>query len=192
MNTCGVILSGGKSSRMGTNKALLTIDNKTVIETIAEELQLVSDKIIVVTNEPADYKFLNLPLVSDRYPNKGPLAGIETAMYHFEADHYIISACDMPFINHHVYQYLLDNLGIYDAIVPEYDDQLHPLSGIFRRNALNVIKSQIERGNLRVKSFFDFLNVKFVKKFNDIDETLLKKHFFNMNNPEEYQQARGY
>lgn len=192
MKTCGVILAGGKSSRMGTNKALLKINNKVVIEIIAEELHLVSDGIVVVTNEPDDYRFLNLPLISDRYPSKGPLAGIETALYHFEADQYIISACDMPFINHQIYHFLLDRLEDYDAVVPEYDHQLHPLSGVYRRNALSFIQKQIDQNDLKVKSFFEHLNVNFVRKFNGFDKNLLQKHFFNMNNPEQYNQAKDF
>src|SRR5699024_12091296 len=66
METCGVILAGGKSTRMGTNKALLKIDNRTVIEKVASELQLVCDKVIIVTNVPDDYRFLDFDLIGDR------------------------------------------------------------------------------------------------------------------------------
>lgn len=190
METCGVILAGGKSTRMGTNKALLKIDNRTVIEKVASELQLVCDKVIIVTNVPDDYRFLDFDLIGDRYINKGPLAGIESAMYHYVANQYIIAACDMPFINRHIYRYLINNLTSYDAVVPKYGNRVHPLSGIYRRNVLKNIQEHIENENLKIRSFFAHINIHIIDKFNNIDKTLLDYHFFNMNNPEEYQQAK--
>lgn len=192
MKTCGVILAGGKSTRMGTNKALLQLNNQPVIERIADELQLISDELIIVANDPADYQYLNLSLISDRYPNKGPLAGIETAMYHFAADQYIISACDTPFIDHQVYQHLLSSLGGYDAVVPKFDNHLHPLSGVYTRQVLPIIQEKIEQNDLRVKSFFNHLNIHYLQTFNNIEKKQLEKHFFNMNNPDQYKQARDF
>src|SRR5699024_1094392 len=192
MTVCGVILAGGKSSRMGTNKALLEIKEKTAIEHIVEELFYVSNQLIVVTNQPDEYTFLDLPLVSDRYKDKGPLAGIETAMHHVKAETFIISACDMPFIKWEIYQYLYDQLHEYDAVVPIYDNQLHPLSGIYRKKALPTIQKQIKNNNLKVKSFFKGLNVHYVDLFNGFTEGQVEKHFFNMNHPSQYIQAKNF
>jgi len=192
MTVCGVILAGGKSSRMGTNKALLKIKEKTAIQHIVEELYYICNQLIVVTNQPDEYKFLDLPLISDRYKDKGPLAGIETAMHHVRAETFFIAACDMPFINRKIYQYLYGQLYEYDAVVPNYDNQLHPLSGIYRKKALPTIQKQIENNNLKVKSFFKELNVHYVDQFNGLTEGQLEKHFFNMNYPSQYIQAKDF
>lgn len=190
MHISGIVLSGGKSSRMGTNKSLLLLHDKPVIMHIVEELQTISEEVYVITNDPQTYEFIGQPMLSDRYKNKGPLAGLETALYHVEADAYMIAACDMPFIDQQVYSYLLQQLDGYDAVVPIYDGQVHPLSGIYKKDVLRHIQHQLERNRLRVNSFFDYIHVKYVETYDDICEHVLHKHFFNMNHPDEYEQAK--
>src|SRR5690625_6759771 len=107
MNTCGVILSGGKSSRMGTNKSLLTIDNQPVIQKISEELKQCNDEVIVVSNQLETYNFLGVKKIIDRLTDKGPWPGLETVLYHVNADVYMFVACDMHFISSEVYKFLL-------------------------------------------------------------------------------------
>lgn len=192
MDICGVVLSGGKSSRMGKNKALLEIKGKPAIKHIVEEMKDLSDRLVVVTNHPDDYHFLNLPLISDRYPNKGPLAGIETAMYHEDAAVFIIAACDMPFVSRNIYRILLNKIDGYDAVVPVFENQLHPMSGIYRRTTLPVIQQKIEKDELKVKGFFSGLKVKYVDEFDGINQEQLEKHFFNMNYPSQYLQAKDF
>nr|WP_284521516.1 molybdenum cofactor guanylyltransferase [Cytobacillus pseudoceanisediminis] len=80
MSSTGIILAGGHSSRMGENKALLKIGGKTVIERIADQLSSILPNVIIVANKQEDYQFLGLPLVSDRWKEKGPLAGIHAGL----------------------------------------------------------------------------------------------------------------
>lgn len=192
MNYCSVILAGGKSSRMGTNKALLKINNEIVIEKILAELNQLSDKVYVVANDKSIYDFLNVPIISDRFPGKGPLAGIEAALYHTKEDVVVISPCDTPFIHKGVYRYLLDELGTYDAVIPYFKQQPQPLSGIYKKKILPVIHEQLQLDDLRVRSFFSKINVKYVHNFGQLNGHLIKKHFFNMNNPEEYKRAKTF
>lgn len=190
MNTCGAILSGGKSSRMGTNKSLLTIDNQPIIQKISEELKQCNDEVIVVSNQHETYDFLGVKQVSDRYIDKGPLAGLETALYHVNADVYMFAACDMPFISSEVYKFLLQQLAHYDAVVPIYNNQMHPLAGIYKKSVLPQIQSQIEKNNLKVMGFFAYVNVIYVRDFGNLSDELLQKHFFNMNYPAQYKEAK--
>lgn len=190
MNICGVILSGGKSSRMGTNKSLLKLGNKPVIQNISEELQACSDEVIIVSNQHETYDFLGVQQISDRYNGKGPLAGIEAALYQFDADIYMFAACDMPFLSKEIYGFLLQHLAHYDAVVPIYNSQMHPLAGIYKKNVLSQVQAQIEKGNLKVKDFFAHVNVNYVRNFSHFPDDLLEKHFFNMNYPYQYREAR--
>lgn len=190
MHICGVILAGGKSRRMGRNKSLLKIQGKTTIEHITSEIKRCSDEVIIIANEKDTYDFLPYPKFSDRFINKGPLAGLESALYHVDADIFIIAACDMPFIEHEVYEYMLEQLGNDDAVVPVYNDRPHPLAGIYKRTVLSEITRQLEMNNLRVRSFFEDINVKFLSSFGGISEEVVTKHFFNMNHPEQYEQAK--
>ncbi|MGP4107143.1 molybdenum cofactor guanylyltransferase [Virgibacillus sp. L01] len=190
MNISGVVLSGGKSSRMGTNKSLLTLDGKPVIEHITNELQLMSDTVSIITNMPSSFDFLNLGLYKDRYLDSGPLAGLESAIYHIDADVYICSACDTPFVHEDVYDYLLHSLGDFDAVIPIYKEKMHPLSGIYTSNILPEVQQLLANNQLKVRKLFDRINVKYVQDFGNIPEHILTRHFFNMNYPNQYEEAK--
>lgn len=192
MSICGIILSGGKSSRMGTDKSLLPLGDKSVIEHIALKMRTVTSRLAVITNSPEKHAFLGTEMFADRYPGKGPLAGLETALYHIDASVFICAACDTPHINEEIYSYLLHQLGGYDAVVPVFNERIHPLSGIYTKKMLPFIQQQLEQDLLKVKDAFSFVNVNYVNNFGEIPNTTLKKHFFNMNNPEQYEEAKYF
>jgi len=189
-DVCAVVLCGGQSTRMGTNKSLLRINDVKVIDRVTEELKEVTDNVIVIANEHKPYKYLNLPLYRDRYRDAGPLAGIESAMHHVQADAYLFAACDMPFANQAVYRFLLDQLEDYHAVVPKYKGRVHPLSSIYKRDCLPIIQKKLDEADLRVRSFYEDIDINFVDSFSQVSESDLEKHFFNMNNPEQYERAK--
>jgi len=194
MYSCGVVLAGGKSSRMGKNKSLLKVNtDKPVIQEIYEEIKEINDETIIVTNHPGQYDFLQTTMVGDRYFDMGPLAGLETAMYHINAEYYMIAACDMPFINKQIYTYLhnqLQEYNAYDAVIPVYNDHIHPLAGVYKRNVITSIQQRLQLDDLRVRSFFEDIQVLYVNTFPQFSASTIEKHFFNMNNPAEFQQAK--
>jgi molybdopterin-guanine dinucleotide biosynthesis protein A len=192
MKVCGVILSGGKSSRMGTNKSLLPIKDKTAIEWISAELNTCTDKVVLIANAQEPYLFLHLETYGDRYTDKGPLAGLESALYHIDAPLFVIAACDMPFVNSEVYNYLLEQLGDHDAVVPIYNNQIHPLAAIYRKNVLPKIQHQLKQNNLKVRGFFNQIKVNYICDFPTISTEILEKHFFNINNPAQYEEAKNF
>lgn len=192
LHICGVILAGGKSSRMGTNKSLLPINGKPTIQHIAEELQKITKDIIIISNHPSDYDFLPFKIYEDRFLDKGPLAGIESALYYQPADLYLFAACDMPFIQADIYQLLLANMEDNDVIIPKYEERIHPLAGIYRKTVLPYVQQQLSKDDLKVRRLFDYLKVKYVGDYPEIAGEILTKHFFNMNKPEEYQKALKY
>ncbi|GAA0611243.1 molybdenum cofactor guanylyltransferase [Virgibacillus siamensis] len=192
MNPFGIILSGGKSSRMGTDKSLLPLGNKLVIEHIATKMKGITSQQAIITNTPEKYAFLNMEKYSDRHPGKGPLAGLESALYHIDAPVFVCAACDMPYISAEVYNRLLHELGHYDAVVPVYNKRIHPLSGIYTRGILPLIQQQLERDQLKVKDVFRFINVYYADNFTGIAKDTLKKHFFNMNHPGQYEEAKQF
>src|SRR3954467_6801521 len=191
MKTTGIILAGGKSSRMGTNKALLTIDGKTVIERIVDQLDQIVDEIIVVTNHFQDYEFLQLPMVEDKWKEMGPLAGIEAGLNASKTERNLIVACDMPFISIQLGTYLLSCLKDYQAAVPEISGQLHPLFAAYRKEVCGTVTQSLEQNQLRIRHLLHSIHVKIVK------EELLQSlglpneeiYFFNMNGRDEYDKA---
>ncbi|SES79322.1 molybdenum cofactor guanylyltransferase [Oceanobacillus limi] len=190
MKVCSVVLSGGNSSRMGTNKSLLKLNGKTVIESIIKQLERCSDEIVVSANNNKDYDFLSVPIINDRFNNKGPLAGMEAALYYIKADYYVIAACDMPFVDSKVYRYLINNIGSHDAIIPVYQGRIHPVSGVFKRDVLPHIQHLLNRDQLSIRKLFNHINVKFMEEFTTIPSSQLENHFFNMNKPADYEKAK--
>lgn len=190
MRTCGVILAGGKSSRMGKNKALLPILGKPVIQHVAKTLSQCTEEVFIIANKPSDYAFLNVPIFSDRYVHIGPLGGMESAFYHIKADRYVFAACDMPFVNPDVYNLLLGKLGLYEAVIPVYDQHMHPLCGIYHKSIFFQIVEQINKHDYKLKHLLDQIHVNYISTFDGVPNKTLEKHFFNMNDPNEYEKAK--
>ena len=97
-NITGVILAGGKSSRMGTDKGVLELNGKKIIEHIIYSIKPVVDEIIIISNSN-NYDYLGFKVYSDIIKERGPLAGIHTALTHTTTERNLIVSCDIPFIN---------------------------------------------------------------------------------------------
>lgn len=186
-----VVLAGGKSSRMGKNKALLPLFDKTNIENIVEKCKNVASEVIVVTNDFSQYQFLNLPLVEDTYKNSGPLAGLEAGLRAAKYERVVVVACDMPFVQSEIITILVESLATYDAVVPRINGELHPLFAAYRQSCLVPIQACLQENKRRIIAFYDDVKVNYITE-NDLlsDDPDIKRVFFNMNNPEEYEEAK--
>jgi molybdenum cofactor guanylyltransferase len=194
MKAAAIILSGGKSSRMGTNKALLKINEKTNIERIADTLKVSFNDIILVTNQPEDYQFLGLKMVSDHYPGHGPLAGVHAGLLASASDTNFVVACDMPFVSVELAEVLVKKCGDYDAVIPVINGVQHPLFSVFHKRVNGAVAHSIEMGKLRMKHLLDTLNVLYVteKDLQECGSMDLDRVFFNMNHPNEYEDAKRW
>jgi molybdopterin-guanine dinucleotide biosynthesis protein A len=191
MKAAAIILAGGKSSRMGTNKALLKINKKSNIERIKDKLKLRFDDIILVTNEPEVYDFLGLKMAADRYPGMGPLAGVHAGLLTSNYDINFIVACDMPFVSVDLAKVLVNSCRDYDAVIPVINGKQQPLFSVFKKEAASVVAECIEAGQLRMKHLLEHLNVLYVteKELQIYSTNDLEQVFFNMNHPHEYEDA---
>ena len=191
MQAGAIILSGGKSSRMGTNKALLKFEEKTNIQRIYEELKKFSEDIILVTNDSESYDFLKIKMTADHFPGQGPLAGIHAGLLASPFEVNIVAACDMPFISSEVAKTMAERLGDYDAAIPVINGKQQPLFAAFRKGIIPDIQQCLENDELRMKHLFNRLNVCYLtEKDLLLDEDGLERVFFNMNRPEEYEEAK--
>jgi molybdenum cofactor guanylyltransferase len=194
MKAAAIILSGGKSSRMGTNKALLKLNEKTTIERMVDTLKIYFDDIILVTNDMESYQFLGVKMVSDHYPGKGPLAGFHAGLMASDYDVNFITACDMPFISGELAANLVNMIDYHDALVPVINGKMQTLCGVFQKKNVTKIEECIENGRLPIKQLLDHLNVLYVTEkelqaYTNID---LERVFFNMNHPHEYEDAKKW
>lgn len=144
---CAVILAGGKSSRMGVNKALLNFGGRPLISVMVDRIRPITNEILISSNDPAYYEFLNLPVIPDRYQGHGPLAGLHAAMLWKERVLYIVLACDLPNLQAPLLRKLAFFAKGYDVAIPRSRDGLaHPLCAVYRRTCLPVVEHSLLRG----------------------------------------------
>lgn len=157
----GAVLAGGQSRRMGTNKALLTIDGTTIIERITGVLTPIFDEVVIIANDPLPYAHLGLSIYPDIHIGAGSLGGLLTAIVKSRSEHTFVTACDMPFLDPDCIKRLIsDPMADSDAIVPFIDGRAHPLHGLYSRRCAGTIEAMIKTGNLRINSLLDVIPVK--------------------------------
>jgi len=193
----GVILAGGKNSRIGLNKAFLEIGGKRIIDRTVEIYKKIFDEILIITNTLEDYQYLTesvilgeaknlkLKIYTDLIPHRGSLGGIYTGLYYSKSDYAFFSACDMPFLNERVIRHIIKGAKDYDIIVPYFKHRLHPLHAVYSKKCLPLIKVMVGKNRLKIKDLF--LKCK-VKRVMDIPQTKLPP-FSNINTKENYKQA---
>jgi molybdenum cofactor guanylyltransferase len=194
MKAGAIILSGGKSRRMGTNKALLPISEKPSIERIKDELGKQFHDMVLVTNNHDIYEFLQIKMVGDQYPGKGPLAGIHAGLMAAVHDVNLVVACDMPFVSAGLGAKLVENIRDYDAVVPIIGGTMHPLFAVYRKSIIKEIESCLKNNSLRMIHMLDNMNVLYLTEqdLQDFNDESLAQIFFNMNHPEEYENAKKW
>jgi molybdopterin-guanine dinucleotide biosynthesis protein A len=193
MNMRAIILAGGQNRRIKTNKSLLRLGDKTVIEWITESLFRVFPEIIIVTNNPELYSGLGCRLTKDLFPAKGSLVGLYSGLLVSPSQYNFLVACDMPFVNYHLIRYLVDLVqkqkNNIELLIPKTDEGYQPLHAIYSRDCLPLIKKQLEEANLKILDLFPHLQLKEVEQEELIrfDPQLLS--FFNINTLDDWRQA---
>src|SRR5262249_7132515 len=185
----GVILAGGKSSRMGQNKALMSLGGKRLVDRAVEVMRSVFDALLMVTNTPDVYAELGLPMVPDVWPEKGSLGGVYSALYHVATPYCLVVACDMPFLRAAVLRYLITQMADYDVVVPDVLGELQTLHAIYSKACLQPIERRLETNRLRIVGFFPEVRVRTItaSELEPYDPELLA--FQNLNTPEEFHAA---
>lgn len=189
LKTSGAILAGGKSSRMGQDKALMQVDGRAMIVRVAEVLKRECYDVAIISNRASNYRFLNLPVIQDALPSRGPLVGIYTALLHAETQYCLIVACDLPFVNAPLIRILCQKIGCHDAAVFQSSAGVEPLFAVYSKGCLQVVKNQIETGQLKVSQLFHKIDTVLVRvpsgEHQDYDRA-----FLNVNTPKELERAR--
>ncbi|MDP9350964.1 MAG: molybdenum cofactor guanylyltransferase [Chloroflexota bacterium] len=187
----GLLLTGGRSSRMGQNKALLSLapGGMPVVSLAVESLQTVADEILLVGSDPEPYAFLGLPQVPDVFPGAGSLGGIYSGLRAARNSFALAVACDMPFLNPTLLRYMAELPRDYDVLVPVLDEP-EPMHAIYSRACLPWMEEKLEAGRYKIVSWFDRARVYCLESnvIRRYDPDL--RSFFNMNTPAEWVQAQ--
>jgi len=191
LEATGIILSGGRNSRMRTNKAFLEVGQEKIIERTVKKLQELFPEVIIVTNEPEPYRYLGTKVVSDLIPGLGPLSGMQAGLEASTHQLNFIIACNLPFMEPRLVRYMVQQAQGFDVVVPQMGDYLQPLHAVYAKTCLPLITQCLQKSITKVIAFYHQVRVKYVgeaqlEQFGDP-----QRMFYNVNTPEELSRARN-
>ncbi len=196
--TC-IILSGGKSSRMGVNKSLLKLGNATLIERTANLMNSIFKEVIIITNSPEEYSFLQIPIYEDVYKGIGPLGGIHAGLIYSKTEMNFIISCDMPLVTKNLIEFIINFNTDKLITITKADGFIQQLCGLYSKKTLTEIVRVIEEDNstqaehnhqkkcvCKVLQLVKNLNAEIIDiadKYESYEEGM----FLNMNKPEDFE-----
>lgn len=139
-DTTAIILAGGKSKRMGKEKALLHIGEKTIIEILVDKLKSFFPNIILSTNNPENFTFLKIRIVEDFYKNVGPLGGIHAGLAESETNRNFIISCDLPLMSDEFINYICSYKTDKKIVVCKTGDYIEPTFGIYSKKIVDELE----------------------------------------------------
>ncbi len=187
LDVTGVILAGGKSTRMGRDKATLDFDGMPLYRRTFELLKNLFPAVLLAGDRP-ELALPGLKVVPDRYPGSA-LGGLYTALSNAETPWVFVTACDMPLIDPKVIEALLVLRQGYDVVVPSTSGGLEPLFACYHRNCLEPMRQMLEQGQYRIFDFYQQLSTRYVLE-RELPEGG-RKSLTNVNNPGDLHHLGG-
>ena len=193
MRTAALILAGGKSSRFGTDKSMLTIHGERMIETQVAKCRSLCDEVLILCGEKEKFHLDGVREVPDICPGQGPLGGIMAGMLDSRAELFFVLACDMPMFSVELAQKLLEKCGDgHDACIPRDGERLEPLCAVYRKSALPHIQQMLSQGEHRVRALFPQIRTAYLEREEwpqngeGASLTAQEDMFYNINYPDDY------
>ena len=188
-----IILAGGRSTRLGRDKASLHLNGEPLLHRTISRLERLSNEIIIVLAPGQQMPVLpdspRIRIVTDIMPGKGPLIGIYSALQVSKDDRCLAVACDMPFLNVYLLRYMMGLAPAFDVVIPRVNNLPEPLHAIYSKRCLNILEEMIEQGDLKVVNLLRRAKVRYVEK-SEID-AYDPEHlsWFNINTPDDLKDA---
>lgn len=179
-NITAIILAGGKSSRMGTEKGLVVFSGKSLVQHVIDALKKITDSIIIITQYPSYEKF-GYPCYPDIYKEKGALGGIYTGLVNSSSQKNIVVGCDMPFLSQNVLNGLIENCDDVDVLLTMHKGKEEPLCSVYDKSCIPHFKKLIEAGQLKITDALMGLKTRMISF--DKEEWFMGNEFTNINTP---------
>jgi len=193
MNAGGIVLCGGRSTRMGSPKALLPFGSETMLQRVVRLLGGVVSPLVVVAAPAQDLPLLPTPIVvtRDEREGRGPLEGLRAGLTALPetVDAAYVTSCDVPLLVPAFVGRMIDLLADFDIAVMEIDGFAHPLSAVYRRGILPHVEKLLAGDRLRPAFLFDVVRTRRVQPSDvaSVDPQLLTLR--NLNTPQDYEDA---
>jgi molybdopterin-guanine dinucleotide biosynthesis protein A len=188
---CAFVLAGGKSTRMGRDKALLTIDGRTLLEHALDKAAKVARQVVIVGSRDKYGTFGTV--VEDLHPGCGPLAGIEAALKSSNSELNLLLAVDLPFVSVSLLQYLIQQAEASCAVVtlPFVEGKYETLCAVYRREFAARAEQALAAGLYMIRPLFREVAIRLLDEQELADHGFSPADFANLNTAEELQRARG-
>lgn len=177
-----IILAGGKSTRMMSDKGLIILNDKPLIEHIIEKIKNIADHIIIISANPA-YRQFGYPCFEDVIKDKGPLSGIMTGLVNSTTQKNFVFGCDMPFLSRNILSGLINNCEGVDAILAEHKNMTEPLCAIYDKSCIPHFNSLLEQNQLKITHALEGLKTRVISF--DKEDWFVGDEFSNINTIEE-------
>jgi molybdopterin-guanine dinucleotide biosynthesis protein A len=180
----GFILAGGKSSRMGSDKALLIFQGMPLLSYMTCLIKPFCE-IVSISGQNSEFLKFEVIIVPDLYSDCGPISGIYSCLMHSERDWNFMVSVDAPFVNEELLSILVSNIGEFDCVIPEHASGIEPLIGLYHKRILPLIEEMIKNEDYKLMNMISKLNTRFVNC-----DDLIKIHprlFMNINSPEDFE-----
>ena len=189
----GVVLAGGSSRRLGLDKAMLTFGDAPLLKIVVDRVTQVCDHVVVAVDQPERYQELRLSakLVADAAPGLGPISGLQSGLQACDAEHILVVACDLPFLNVELLRFMADLPRTYQALVPWSESRWQPLCAIYARSCLKVVDAMVSAGGGSMHKLLDQLDVQRPdeEEIRRLDPQRLS--FLNLNERSDLDKARA-
>lgn len=189
LSVTGLILSGGKSKRMGRPKAFLPYEGSTVIGHIVREIKDLFNEVFIVANEVESFEDLGVDVVKDILPHRGPLGGILSGLMTSSNHYAFVMACDMPLIDKRLVRELVSRRQDNDVVVLSHPQGIEPLFGVYSKNCIKPLEESLFAGNLSVQDFLSGLKAGIYEWMPERQDAEALPPFFNINTPQDYSRV---
>jgi len=185
------IQAGGKSRRMGEDKALVPLVGKPLIEHVLDRLSGLGEDVFITTNNPDALRYLGIRLVQDVVPGAGALSGLRTALETARGDPVVVVGCDMPFANQALFDYMLQRMNCFDVVVPFIEGFYEPMHAVYARSCLPAVRRVLGQGKKQIISFFPQVRVLLIDSLAVRKLDPSGRAFLNINTPDDLSLTAG-
>lgn len=187
-----IILAGGKSSRMGFDKQFIRLQDRYLVEVLAERLERIFPEIIIVTGRPEAYAKDRYRIIEDRVRGFGPLAGIHAGLLNSGSMHNYVIACDMPFIRRDYVEYMMDLIrqhgGRADGVITRLGEWIEPFNAFYSKTLIGRIEDSMEKGRRQINQMLRDSDVLYVSEADARKFSPDWDMFTNINTLEDYEK----
>lgn len=154
----GVVLAGGKSQRMGEDKAFLELNGQSFLQGILQLVKGLTKEVMVIANTK-EYEALDIPVYQDVIKDCGPVGGIYTAMKMAKTPYLLVLSCDIPLLNVAVLEHLIEKSLLCDVNILTTEEHWHPLTAIYNSKTIPMFKNALDTKKLKLRSLLSLMEL---------------------------------